>query len=158
MIPIHWFPTINAALNGLAMILLIVGYVLIKQGRETAHKRVMISAFGTSVVFLASYLTYHTLRMQAEGVGHTAFAGTGAIRYVYYTILISHVILAAVVPVLAIITMYFGWRAMREKDPLDYRRKHRRIAWWTFPIWLYVSITGVIVYLMLYHLYPSGGH
>ncbi len=134
-------PTLNAALNALATVLLIVGYALIKQRRETAHKRTMLAAFGVSVVFLVSYLTYHYT------AGHVKFAGPDYVRIPYYALLISHVLLAAAVPVLAIGTIYHGLR--------DQRAKHRAWARWTFPIWLYVSITGVVIYALLYHVYPS---
>jgi uncharacterized membrane protein YozB (DUF420 family) len=132
-------PTLNAALNSLATVLLIVGYVLIKRRRETAHKWTMLAAFGVSVVFLVSYLVYH------YKAGHVSFTGPQPIRTAYYAMLISHVVLAAAVPILAIGTIYHGLR--------DRRATHRRWAWWTFPIWLYVSVTGVVIYVMLYHVY-----
>ncbi len=130
-------PFVNASLNGLATVLLVVGYVLIRQQRKEAHKYVMLSAFGVSVVFLVCYLVYHAY------AGSKPFTGTGAIRGVYFTILISHIILAAAVPVLAAITIYRGLKGHWEK--------HKRIARVTFPIWLYVSVTGVMIYWMLYH-------
>jgi uncharacterized membrane protein YozB (DUF420 family) len=129
-------PAVNASLNALATILLIYGYTLIRQGKREQHKRVMLSAFAVSIIFLICYLVYH-----AE-VGSIPYQGQGAMRIIYFTILISHVILAAIVPVLAIMTL---WRAFQERFD-----KHRKIAKITLPIWLYVSITGVIVYLMLY--------
>jgi len=137
-----WLATLNAVLNGTATVLLIAGYWLIKRGHERAHIRVMLSAFGVSVVFLASYLLYHAFE------GSVRFPATAPLfaRIIYYTILISHVILAAAVPVLALLTIYRGWK--------DQREQHRKIARWTFPIWLYVSITGVVIYIMLYHLFP----
>ena len=144
---ISQLPVVNASLNALAAVLLIAGLVLIKNRRERAHMWTMLTAFATSVIFLACYLTYHTYRQYYEGVGHTRFQGPATISYVYYTILISHVILAATVPFLAIATIYLGLR--------DRRTSHRRLARWTLPIWLYVSITGVVVYWMLYHLYPA---
>lgn len=131
-------PTINASLNALCTLLLLYGYSLIRQGKCEQHKRVMLSAFATSIIFLICYLVYH------YEVGSVPYKGQGIMRTVYFTILISHVILAATVPVLAIMTL---WRAFQERFD-----KHRRIAKITFPIWLYVSITGVIVYLMLYVL------
>jgi uncharacterized membrane protein YozB (DUF420 family) len=139
-------PTVNAVLNALAGTLLVVGYVLIKRHRETAHKRVMLSAFGVSVVFLGCYLSYHQLLFVNEGVRGRPFLGPEPIRTLYFAMLISHVVLAAAVPVLALITIYHGYR--------DNRLKHRRIARWTFPIWLYVSVTGVLIYVLLYHVYP----
>lgn len=137
----HDLPTLNAALNALATVLLVVGYLLIKGRRETAHKRVMLSAFGVSIVFLISYLTYH------YAAGHVSFTGPEPIRTLYLGMLISHVLLAISVPVLAIGTIYHGYR--------DNRPKHRAWARWTFPIWLYVSVTGVVIYVMLYHVYPG---
>lgn len=141
-------PSINAGLNALAGVLLVVGYVLIKQRRETAHKGVMLAAFGVSVVFLVCYLTYHQLLYVNEGIRGRPFRGPQPIYSLYIAMLISHVVLAAAVPVLALITIYHGYR--------DNRLKHRRIARWTFPIWLYVSITGVLIYVMLYQMnYPA---
>jgi uncharacterized membrane protein YozB (DUF420 family) len=136
-------PAVNAALNALATVLLVVGYTLIKQRRETAHKNTMLAAFGVSVAFLASYLTYHL----TPGNAMKKFGGTPPVSYVYYAILISHIFLAAAVPFLALATIYLGFR--------DRRTAHRRLARWTFPIWLYVSVTGVAIYVMLYHLYPA---
>lgn len=135
-------PAVNASLNALATILLIVGYGLIKGGRRRAHQVTMLSAFATSIVFLVCYLVYHYF------AGSKHFEGTGLVRPVYFAILISHVILAAAVPVLASITIYRGLKAQWAQ--------HKRLARVTFPIWLYVSVTGVIIYAMLYH-WPSGG-
>ncbi len=137
-------PTINATLNGIAAILLALGFVAVKRKQITLHKRLMISAFVVSALFLASYLTYHYLKHQATGKGHTPFEGTGWIRPVYFTLLISHIILAAVNLPMILITMYLAARGRFEK--------HRRVARWTWPIWMYVSVTGVIVYVMLYHM------
>jgi len=136
-------PTLNAALNSLATVLLLTGWVLIKRRRERAHKAVMLTAFGTSVAFLTSYIVYHL------SVLHVKFTAGPPVSYVYYAILISHVFLAMTVPPLAVVTIYRGLR--------DQRAAHRRIARWTFPIWLYVSVTGVVIYLMLYVLYPPAG-
>jgi len=140
-------PHINAGLNALATVLLIVGYVQIKRRQEVAHKWTMLGCFGVSVVFLASYMTYH---FNIPG-GSKRFPTypPDAIRYGYYVLLLSHVVLAAAVPFLAVITIWLGLA--------DRRRAHRKLAWWTFPIWLYVSITGVIVYLLLYQIYPPRG-
>jgi len=137
-------PAVNASLNGLATLLLLVGLGLIKAGRRNAHKVVMLATFGVSVLFLVSYLTYHQGLHHYTGSHGKSFAGTGFLLAAYRVILISHVVLAAVVPVLALITLVRGFRA-------DWPR-HRRIARVTFPIWLYVSITGVVIYAMLYHL------
>ena len=157
----HPLVHLNAALNATATILLLIGLWLIKQRRETAHGRVMLAAFGVSVAFLASYLTYHQLE------GHVPFTQGGSPRVVYLTVLATHIPLAMCVPPLAILTIIFGRRATSganataaaDGGALDAahadRAKHRRLARWTFPIWLYVSVTGVIVYVMLYHLFPS---
>lgn len=136
-------PAVNALLNSLATALLVFGFALIKRDRKDAHRNVMLAAFGTSVIFLASYLVYHFALHHYTGTHGKAFPGSGVARAVYLTILISHVILAAVVPVLAIITIVRGLNG-------DWER-HRKIAKITFPVWLYVSVTGVVIYLMLYH-------
>ncbi len=137
------FPTINAGLNALATLLLINGLALIRRGQVKAHRQVMLTAFGVSVVFLISYLTYHYV------VGHVAFQLTGFVRMVYLFVLFTHIVLAAIVPFLAIATIILGLK--------DRRVGHRRLARWTYPIWMYVSITGVIIYLMLYHLPGARG-
>jgi uncharacterized membrane protein YozB (DUF420 family) len=136
----HQLPAVNAALNATATVLLVLGYALIKRGRERAHKWTMLVAFGVSILFLISYLVYH-----AE-VGSVKFQGPPTVRKIYLAILLTHVVLAAIVPVLALLTIRSGL--------MDWRERHRRLAKWTFPIWLYVSVTGVVIYLMLYHLYP----
>ena len=129
-------PTVNACLNFTAAVLLVWGYLLIRRKRIETHRKVMIAAFVVSCVFLVCYLVYH---YQA---GVVRFPGTGALRAVYLGILGTHTVLAAIVPVLAIITLRRGLTARYDK--------HRRIARWTLPIWLYVSVTGVVVYVMLY--------
>jgi len=134
-------PAINAGLNGAAAVLLAVGRWQIKRRRVAAHRACMLAAFAVSMLFLASYLTYHA------HVGSVRFAGPGALRPLYFGILVTHTVLAAAVPVLAGVTLALGLRAR-------YAR-HVRIAHWTLPIWLYVSVTGVIVYLMLYRLFPA---
>lgn len=136
-------PHVNALLNGLATALLLVGYALIKNRRERAHRNVMLSAFAVSTAFLTCYLVYHFGVDLAK-----KFPGGPPLSYVYYAILLSHVLLAMTVPVLAITTIYLGLK--------DRRARHLRWARWTFPIWLYVSVTGVVIYLMLYQLYPPG--
>lgn len=138
--PLSWLPPTNALLNGTSAVLLLTGLYFIKHGRREAHKRCMIAALAVSTLFLAGYLTYH---FQA---GTTRYSGTGAVRAVYLTILGTHTILAITVPPLAITTLV---RALRQRFD-----RHRRIARITFPIWLYVSVTGVIVYLMLRGDYP----
>jgi len=130
-------PTVNACLNGLAALLLIWGYTLIRRKQVSTHRKVMITAFITSCLFLVCYLIYHAQ------VGSVHFPKTGVIRTVYLSILGTHTALAAAVPVLAIITLRRGLSSRFDK--------HRRIARWTLPIWLYVSVTGVVVYVMLYH-------
>jgi len=136
LIDIHILPSVNATLNATAAVLLVTGYTLIRRRRIQAHKRVMLTAFGVSIAFLICYVVYHAQ------VGSVPYQKTGFLRTVYFSILITHTTLAATVPVLAIITLR---RALRG----DFKQ-HRKIARWTFPIWLYVSVTGVIVYLMLY--------
>jgi len=135
------FPPLNAFLNGLSGIFLLIGFWFIKNKKVTAHRICMVSAFITSIVFLGCYLFYHF----HAGVLH--FAGQGWIRPVYFTLLISHTVLAVCVPVLAIMTLRWAIKGNFVK--------HRAIARITFPIWLYVSVTGVVVYWILYHLYPS---
>ena len=138
---ISQLPHLNALLNTTSAILLVIGYRFIRQGRINAHRNCQVSAFITSILFLTSYLTYHYYH------GDTKFLGQGAVRPFYFAILISHIILAIVIVPLVLVTLY---RAARG----DFLR-HRKIARWTLPIWLYVSVTGVIVYLMLYHIYPT---
>ena len=134
-------PHLNATLNASSFILLSSGYYLIRQKRIMAHRNCQIAALTASVLFLISYIVYHLHH------GTTRFAGQGIARPIYFTILTTHTILAAVIVPFVIITVR---RAMRG----DFLR-HKAIARWTLPMWLYVSITGVVVYLMLYHLYPS---
>jgi putative membrane protein len=136
-----WLPSINAALNATATVLLVVGYIQIKRRQERLHKYAMLAAFVVSMLFLTCYLVYHAK------IGHVKFTGPEGVAKVYHGILISHILLAITVPVLAGRTIYLGLR--------DRRVPHRRWAVWTFPIWLYVSITGVVIYFMLYHLYPA---
>ncbi len=133
-------PTLNALLNATSAALLMLGVRQIYAKNVEAHKRFMVSAFVVSTLFLVSYLVYHF------NVGSVGFTGTGWIRPVYFFILITHSVLAVLVPPMAIITLYRAWRG-------DFER-HRRIARWTYPIWLYVSFTGVMVYLLLYVFYP----
>jgi putative membrane protein len=158
----HAIVHVNAALNGLATLLLLLGLFFIKRGRVEAHKRTMLTAFAVSVAFLACYLWYHWQ------VGRVDFTYPGFVRYIYLVILATHVVLAAIVPFLAMRQIYLGFRALGcceanvpEPERLAvsalYRKKHVRLAKWTFPIWLYVSVTGVIVYVMLYHLWPPVG-
>ena len=131
-------PALNATLNAITAVLLVWGYTLIRRKRIGTHKRVMLTAFGFSVAFLISYLVYH------YEVGSVRFQRTGAIRTLYLSILLTHTLLAAVVPFLAIASVWRGWTG-------DYAA-HRKVSRWTLPIWLYVSVTGVVVYWMLYRL------
>ena len=129
-------PVLNALLNSIATVLLVAGYVMIRRKEVASHKACMLGAFTVSTLFLISYVLYH---WQAGSVDYT---GTGWLRGVYFTILISHVVLAAAILPLVLITLYRAW-----KEQFD---RHMRIARWTLPIWLYVSVTGVVIYLMLY--------
>ena len=129
-------PAVNASLNAVSGVLLLVGYVLIRARRIAAHRAVMIAAFAASSLFLICYVVYHAQ------VGSVPFQRQGFVRPLYFTILITHVVLAATVPPLAIVTLT---RGLKGRYP-----QHRRIARWTFPIWMYVSVTGVLVYVLLY--------
>lgn len=132
-------PALNAGLNALSGSLLGVGYAMIRRGRVRAHKAFMLAAVGVSTLFLVSYVVYH------YHAGSTRFPGTGWVRTLYLSILVTHAVLAAAVIPLAAVTLVRAWR---EDFP-----SHRSIARWTLPIWFYVSVTGVIIYVMLYHLY-----
>ena len=138
MIEVSQLPAVNATLNAVAGTLLAAGYACIRRGRVDLHRRCMVAAFATSALFLASYLVYHA---QA---GSRPFTGEGPIRVVYFTVLISHIILAAAVLPLAVVTLR---RGLRRDDA-----RHAALARWTLPVWLYVSVTGVVVYWMLYRL------
>jgi uncharacterized membrane protein YozB (DUF420 family) len=134
-------PALNAGLNALSGSLLGIGYLLIRRGRVGAHKVFMVAAVAVSTLFLVSYVVYH------YHAGSTPFPGTGWIRTLYLSILVTHATLAAAVVPLAAVTLVRAWRE-------DFGA-HRRIARWTLPIWFYVSVTGVIIYVMLYHLYAQ---
>jgi uncharacterized membrane protein YozB (DUF420 family) len=136
VIDVHDLPAVNASLNGTAAVLLAVGYVLIRRGRVAAHRNMMVSAFVVSTLFLACYLYYHAHVLSKP------YEGTGVLRPVYYAILISHIALAGTIVPLALVTLYRAFRGQFDR--------HRRIARWTLPLWLYVSVTGVVIYLMLY--------
>jgi putative membrane protein len=131
-------PALNATLNGTAAALLTAGYVSIRRGQVARHRACMLAAFAASILFLVSYLVYHA---QA---GAKLFPGTGAVRAVYLGILVTHTVLAALVPPMAIVTL---WRALKERFD-----RHARLARWTLPVWLYVSVTGVVIYVMLYRI------
>jgi uncharacterized membrane protein YozB (DUF420 family) len=135
-------PGVNATLNGVSALLLVAGYRFIRRGEVERHRLCMVTAFAVSVLFLVSYVVYH------YNVGSTRFPGTGWVQSVYLTLLGSHVLLAALVPPLAIVTLYRGARG-------DVPR-HRRIARITLPVWIYVSVTGVVIYVLLYWLYGAG--
>lgn len=135
------FPAINATLNGSSAVLLVSARTMIKRGRMAVHRALMLAAVGTSTLFLISYLYYHA------HVGNVHFQGQGWSRPVYFSILISHTILATVIVPLVIITLSRGLRQRFDR--------HRAIARWTYPIWLYVSVTGVMIYLMLFHLFRA---
>jgi len=138
---ISYLPSVDASLNAASAIFLVGGFYFVRKKNIRAHKACMLSAFATSMIFLACYLTYHYVH------GTTHFLGQGAARGFYFVLLGSHTVLAALIVPLAVTTLYRAWRARFEQ--------HKRIARWTLPVWLYVSVTGVVVYLMLYHLYPA---
>ncbi len=140
LLGVHDLPLVNATLNATATVLLLIAYRFIRRKKIEAHKRTMLIAFGVSCVFLACYLIHHAL------AGYVKFEKPGLVRTLYLSILVPHTILAITVPVLAIITLRFGLKG-------EYAR-HRKIARWTFPIWLFVSVTGVIVYVLLYQVEP----
>jgi putative membrane protein len=142
MIDYYSLAALNSILNGIAAVLLMAGFICIRKHWVHAHRACMLTAFVVSSVFFASYLTYH------YHVGNVRFQGRGIIRPVYFTILITHIILAAAIVPLVLTTL---WRALRGNF-----QQHRRIARWTWPIWMYVSITGVVVYVMCYRMYPPG--
>lgn len=148
----HPLVHLNAGLNALATVLLLVAYYFIKRGAHRAHGYVMLAAFGVSCLFLVSYLTYHW------SAGSVKFTHPGFVKIVYLTILLSHIVLAVTVPFLAATSIAYavlgyGFRTPGEQN-LEYIGRHRRLSKWTFSIWLYVSITGVVVYVMLYHIWP----
>ena len=140
---IHPLATTNAVLNSVAAVLLVAGWVFIRRGQWRAHRAAMLAAFTTSAVFLASYLIYHYLE------GSRKYAGPESLRLVYYAILLTHVVLAAAVPVLALRMFFLAWKGRWEA--------HRSLGRITMPIWLYVSVTGVVIYAMLYHLPVAAG-
>ena len=153
----HPLVHLNAALNSLATILLLAGLWQIRRRRETAHGRTMMAALAVSTVFLVSYLAYHYL------AGSVRFTHPGPVKYIYLAILLSHIVLAVTVPFLAITAAWLGAKALgwggfallAPEEKARFRVKHLRLVRWAFPIWLYVSVTGVVVYAMLYHLWPS---
>jgi uncharacterized membrane protein YozB (DUF420 family) len=139
---VHDLPAVNATLNGFSAIFLIAGFIFVKRGNKTAHRNCMITAFCTSVVFLACYLTYHAT---VKTVTH--FVDPAWFRPIYLTILATHTLLAAAIVPLILMTL---WRAKKENF-----EAHKKIARWTWPLWLYVSVTGVVIYLLLYRIFPQ---
>lgn len=144
MLTIGDLPSIDAGLNAASAVLITAGWLNIRRRRIRAHRAFMLSAVATSAVFLACYLTYHIHRTYVSGLGPTRFVSPGPLRAAYLAILASHTVLALLTVPLVLTTLFFALT-----DRID---RHRRIARWTLPIWLYVSVTGVIVYYMLYHL------
>jgi uncharacterized membrane protein YozB (DUF420 family) len=144
---IHDLPAVNASLNGLSAVFLTAGFVFIKRGNKIAHRNSMIAAFCTSVVFLACYLTYHTWLAVVLHQGPTRFLNPLWFRPIYLTILLSHTILAIVIVPMILMTLN---RARLQRFEL-----HKKIARWTWPLWMYVSVTGVVVYLLLYQIFPQ---
>jgi putative membrane protein len=144
---LHIFPHLNASLNALSGVFLLTGFYFIMRRRIAEHRFCMITASTVSALFLISYITHHAVRTYYFGLGPTKFTGEGIIRPIYFTILTSHTILAALVAPFVIATL---WRALKGRYDA-----HRKLARLVFPVWLYVSITGVIVYLLLYQIYPA---
>ena len=140
---VEQLPHVNATLNAVSGVLLSSGYVAIRRGNKRLHARLMGAAFLVSVLFLISYLTYH------YSAGHNPYPGEGLVRGIYLVILLTHIVLAIAVVPLALVTVILALRGRF--------KTHRKIARWTFPIWLYVSVTGVVVYVMLYHYAGVGG-
>jgi uncharacterized membrane protein YozB (DUF420 family) len=139
---INDLPAVNASLNGLATVFLTLGYIFIKRGQRNAHRNCMIAAFTTSTIFLACYLTYHY-----SVTAVTKFQGQGIVRPIYFFILITHIILAVVIVPMILMTLYRAWKQRWEA--------HKKISRVTWPLWMYVSVTGVIVYMMLYQWFPA---
>jgi putative membrane protein len=144
---IHTLPAVNATLNGLSAVFLSLGYIFIKRGNKIAHRNCMISAFCISVVFLICYLTYHTYLGVVLHQGPTRFLNPPWFRPIYLTILLTHTVLAVVIVPMILMTLN---RARLERFDL-----HKKIARWTWPLWMYVSVTGVVVYLLLYQIFPQ---
>ena len=144
---IYDLPAVNASLNGLSAILLTAGFIFIRQKKITAHRNCMISAFCVSVVFLICYLTYHTYLAVVLHRGPTRFLNPPWFRPIYLTILLTHTVLAVTIVPMILVTLFRAWRERFDK--------HKQIARWTLPLWMYVSVTGVIVYLLLYQIFPQ---
>ncbi|HUA39288.1 MAG TPA: DUF420 domain-containing protein [Candidatus Sulfopaludibacter sp.] len=144
---IHDLPAVNASLNGLSAIFLTAGFVFIQRKNKFAHRNCMVAAFGTSIVFLACYLTYHGYLALVLHEGPTRFLHPAWFRPIYLAILLTHTVLAAVIVPMVLVTLY---RARKERFEL-----HKQIARWTWPLWMYVSVTGVLVYFLLYRIFPQ---
>ena len=144
---IHDLPAVNASLNGLSAVFLTAGFVFIKYGNKIAHRNCMVAAFVTSIVFLACYLTYHTWLAVVLHQGPTRFLEPQWFRPIYLVILGTHTVLAMVIVPMILMTL---WRAKKERF-----EAHKKIARWTWPLWMYVSVTGVVVYILLYRIYPQ---
>jgi len=144
---IHDLPAVNATLNGLSAVFLALGFVFIKRGNKLAHRNCMIAAFSTSVIFLACYLTYHTWLAMVLHQGPTRFENPHWFRPVYLAILLTHTLLAAVIVPLILVTLNRAWRQRFDR--------HKKIARWTWPLWMYVSVTGVVIYWLLYVQFPQ---
>jgi uncharacterized membrane protein YozB (DUF420 family) len=141
------FPHLNALLNAISGILLLFGFYFILSKQVRRHRSCMLAASTVSAIFLISYISHHIIRSYFFGIGPTKFTGTGLARPIYFTVLTSHTVLAAVIAPFVVLTL---WRALKSRF-----QQHKNIARLVYPVWLYVSITGVIVYVMLYHLYPN---
>ena len=148
IVQLTFLPAVNASLNGLVIALLLSGLAMINRKRIFAHKMFMLGAFAASCLFLVCYVTHYVWRASVKGGAHTPFAGEGVVKMLYYLMLISHIVLAMVVPVLAIWLIRLG--LSRRYD------RHRRVARIAYPIWMYVSVTGVLIYFALYHWNPAG--
>lgn len=140
-------PLVNACLNGLSTVLLTLGYIFIKREQRDAHRNCMIAAFVTSSIFLVCYVTYHVGMQRQYGSAHTKFVDPAWFRPIYLTLLLTHVLLAIAIVPLILLTLS---RAFKQRFEL-----HKKIARWTWPLWMYVSVTGVLIYLLLYHKYPQ---
>lgn len=147
MSPLEIFPHLNAFLNATAGLILLTGFYFIRTKQIAKHRACMLAASTVSAIFLISYLTHHAIRTYYFGLGPTKFTGEGVVRPIYMTILLSHTILAAVVAPFILLTLWRGLKGQYDK--------HRKIARLVFPVWVYVSVTGVIVYLLLYQIYPG---
>ena len=144
---VHDLPAVNATLNSLSAVFLTLGFIFIKRGNKVAHRNCMIAAFSTSVIFLACYLTFHGYLAYVLHQGPTRFLNPQWFRPIYLTILLTHTVLAVVIVPLILMTL---WRARKQ----DFAA-HKKIARWTWPLWMYVSVTGVVVYLLLYQIFPQ---